>query len=109
MPHGRVIWKYGRYTPPNHQNARLPAWVISRLITQVQVPLRPPHTHTPKQKAKTNNKEQTMQTNTKLPNNKQASNKQRKQSTEAERQPGCAIQRRMANSHRTAYGCSSVL
>ena len=32
MPHGRVIWTYGRYTSPNHQNARLPAWVISRLI-----------------------------------------------------------------------------
>jgi hypothetical protein len=37
MPHGRVIWKYGRYTPPNHQNARLPAWVISRLICPAKV------------------------------------------------------------------------
>ena len=32
MPHGRVIWTYGRYTTQNHQNARLPARLISRLI-----------------------------------------------------------------------------
>ena len=38
MPHGRVIWTYGRYTPPNHQNARLPAWVISRLIAPRTTP-----------------------------------------------------------------------
>ena len=35
MHHGRVIWTYGHYTPPNQQNARLPARVISRLVTSM--------------------------------------------------------------------------
>jgi hypothetical protein len=38
MHHGCVIWAYGHYTTQNHQNARLPARLISRLISMCLVP-----------------------------------------------------------------------